>query len=105
MISGILHVPKVGRRWCDGKGDRTSADHRLLGRQQQVRAIRVRLAHHSRLRDQALFNFANDSKLRVCDVVKVRTDDVVSSGRVRNCPVAVHQKTERSVRFELLDSA
>jgi hypothetical protein len=33
-----------------------------------------------RKRDLALFNFAIDSKLRGCDVVAVRVDDVAPSG-------------------------
>jgi hypothetical protein len=50
---------------------------RLIGakralKQQQVWAIRFWLDQHKRLRDRALFDFAIDSKLRGCDVVKVR---------------------------------
>ena len=37
-----------------------------------VWAIRTQLQLQSKLRDLALFNFAIDSKLRVCDVVSVR---------------------------------
>lgn len=55
---------------------------RLIGakrvpKQQQVWAIRFWLDQHRRLRDQALFDFAIDSKLRGCDVVKVRIGDIV----------------------------
>ena len=39
---------------------------------QQVWAIRFWLDRERRLRDRALFDFAVDSKLRGCDVVKVR---------------------------------
>ncbi len=35
-------------------------------------------------RDLALFNLAIDSKLRDCDVVAVRVDDVVASGYAMN---------------------
>ena len=83
---------------------------RLIGakralKQQQVWAIRFWLDQHRRLRDRALFDFAIDSKLRGCDVVKVRIGDVVSGGRVRDRAVIVQQKTQRPVQFELLEPA
>jgi hypothetical protein len=45
-------------------------------RQGQVWSIRTRLQLERRTRDLALFNLAIDSKLRGCDVVGVRVDDV-----------------------------
>ena len=83
---------------------------RLIGakralKQQQVWAIRFWLDQHRRLRDRALFDFAIDSKLRGCDVVKVLIGDVVSDGRVRDRAVVVQQKTKRPVQFELMDTA
>ncbi len=74
-------------------------------KQQQVWAIRFWLDQHRRLRDRALFDFAIDSKLRGCDVVKVRIGDVVSGGRVRDRAIIVQQKTKRPVQFELMDTA
>jgi hypothetical protein len=55
-------------------------------RQKHVWAIRTRLQIERQVRDLALFNLAIDSKLRGCDVVAVRVDDVapnvtLSSGR------------------------
>ena len=83
---------------------------RLLGakralKQQQVWAIRFWLDQHRRLRDRALFDFAIDSKLRGCDVVKVRIGDIVSGGRVRDRAIVVQQKTKRPVQFELMEAA
>jgi site-specific recombinase XerC len=83
---------------------------RLLGakralKQQQVWAIRFWLDQHRRLRDRALFDLAIDSKLRGCDIVKVRIGDLVSRGRVRDRAIVVQQKTKRPVQFELLESA
>jgi integrase len=46
---------------------------------QQVWAIRFWLDRERRLRDRALFDFAVDSKLRGCDVVKVRIGDHIST--------------------------
>jgi integrase len=89
------------RPWNEG---RVLGAKRAL-KQQQLWAIRFWLDQHRRLRDRALFNFAIDSKLRGCDVVKVRIGDVVSGGRVRDRAVVVQQKTKRPVQFELLDAA
>lgn len=52
-----------------------------------------------------MFDLAIDSKLRGCDVVKVKIGDVVSGGHVRSRTVVVKQKTGRPVQFELLESA
>jgi hypothetical protein len=45
---------------------------------QQVWAIRFWLDREHRLRDRAMFDFAIDSKLRGCDVVKVKIGDLIS---------------------------
>src|SRR5258708_20394990 len=50
---------------------------------QQVWAIRFWLDREGRLRDRAMFDLAIDSKLRGCDVVKVKIGDLVSGGRDR----------------------
>jgi integrase len=72
---------------------------------QQVWAIRFWLDHERRLRGRALFDLAIDSKLRGCDVVKVRIGDLVSGGQIRTRAIVVQQKTGRPVQFELLDAA
>ena len=63
---------------------------------QQVWAIRFWLDSERRLRDRALFDLAIDSKLRSCDVVKVRIGDLVSGGGVRSRAIALQQKTGSS---------
>ena len=68
-------------------------------------AIRARLQHDGRVRDLALFNLAIDSKLRGCDLVRLRVGDVVLGGTVRLRTAIVQQKTGRPVPFELTDSA
>ena len=59
---------------------------KLALKPQQVWAIRFWLDRERRLRDRAMFDFAIDSKLRGCDVVKVKIGDLVSGGRVRSRP-------------------
>lgn len=68
-------------------------------------AIRFWLEQERRVRDRALFDLAIDSKLRGCDLVKVRIDDLVSGSRVRARAMVVQQKTGRPVQFELLEPA
>ncbi|GAN79513.1 Phage integrase family protein [Acidocella aminolytica 101 = DSM 11237] len=72
---------------------------------QQVWAIRFWLDHQNRLRDRALFDLAIDSKLRGCDIVKIKICDIVSGGRIKTRAIVVQQKTGRPVQFELLEPA
>src|SRR5512139_3211088 len=68
-------------------------------------AIRFYLDEHRRVRDRALFDLAIDSKLRGCDLVKVRIGELVSGGRIRNRAIVIQQKTKKPVQFELLEPA
>lgn len=52
-----------------------------------------------------MFDFAIDSKLRGCDVVKIKIGDVVSGGEIRQRATVIQQKTGRPVQFELLEPA
>lgn len=52
-----------------------------------------------------MFDFAIDSKLRGCDIVKVKIGDLVRGGQVRSRAIVVQQKTGRPVQFELLEPA
>lgn len=54
------------------------------------------------MRDRALFDLAIDSKLRGCDVIKLKIGDVVSGDNIRNRATVVQQKTRRPVQFELM---
>jgi integrase len=74
-------------------------------RAQQVWAIRFWLDRERRLRDRAMFDLAIDSKLRGCDIVKIKIADLVSGGRVRSRAIVIQQKTGRPVQFEPLEPA
>ncbi len=92
------------------KGKRPWNAGRLVGAKrglklQQVWAIRFWLNNEGRLRDRAMFDLAIDSKLRGCDVVKIKIGDLVSGGRVRSRAIVIQQKTGRPVQFELLEPA
>jgi hypothetical protein len=68
----------------------------------QVWAVRFFLEQGHRLRDRALFDLAIDSKLRRCDLVKVKIDELVRGACISQRAIIVHQKTGRPVQFELL---
>jgi integrase len=55
------------------------------------------------LRDLALFNLAIDSKLRGCDLVALRVDDVAPNGYAIDRATVRQRKTGRPVRFELTE--
>ena len=56
-----------------------------------------------RIRDLALFNLAIDSKLRGCDVVAVKVEDVAPNGYTMDRATVRQKKTGRPVKFELTD--
>jgi site-specific recombinase XerC len=58
-----------------------------------------------RLRDRALFDLAIDSKLRGCDLVKIKIGTLVIGPEVRSRAIVVQQKTGRPVQFELMADA
>jgi integrase len=70
----------------------------------QVWAIRARLELAGNLRDLALFNVAIDSKLRGCDLVRLKVRHLVSSERVRERVTIVQSKTGQPVQFELSEN-
>jgi len=51
----------------------------------------------------AMFNLAIDSKLRGCDVVAIRVDDVAPNGYALDRATVRQRKTGRPVRFELTE--
>ena len=69
----------------------------------EIWAIRIRLQLAERTRDLALFNLAIDSKLRGCDLVRLRVGDISHSGCVVARATVVQRKTQWPVRFELTE--
>lgn len=51
--------------------------------QKQIWAVRFFLDREGRVRDKALFDLAIDSKLRGCDLVKIKIADLVSGAAIR----------------------
>ena len=67
----------------------------------QIWAIRFFLDREGRMRDKALFDLAIDSKLRGCDLVKLRIGTLVTGHDIRARAMVVQQKTGRPVQFEI----
>src|SRR5207253_11012097 len=83
--------------WNKGKLVGQKAPFKL----KEIWAIRIRLQMQERLRELALFDLGIDSKLRACDLVRLRVRDVCHGDRVAARSIVLQQKTQRPVQFEI----
>jgi len=90
-----------GKRVPWNKGKLTGSKPPL--RPKHVWSIRTKLQVEGRARDLAMFNLAIDSKLRGCDVVAVKVEDVAPNGYALPRATVRQRKTGRPVRFELTE--
>src|SRR3977135_2114307 len=72
-------------------------------RPRHVWSIRTHLMVERRMRDLAMFNLAIDSKLRGCDVVALKVEDIAPNGYTIDRATVRQRKTGRPVKFELTD--
>jgi integrase len=72
-------------------------------RSKHVWSIRTKLQISGQTRDLAMFNLAIDSKLRGCDVVALKVEDVAPSGYAIDRTTVRQKKTGQPVRFELTE--
>jgi integrase len=89
------------RRIPWNKGKFTGAKPPLQPR--HVWAIRTQLQSAGKKRDLALFNLAIDSKLRGCDVVSLKVEDVAPNGYTIERATVRQRKTGRPVKFEITE--
>ena len=89
------------RRVPWNKGKLTGAKPPL--RPKHVWSIRSKLQLENRVRDLAMFNLAIDSKLRGCDVVVLKVEDVAPHGHAVDRATVRQRETGRPVRFELTE--
>lgn len=80
--------------------------NRIIGQKRPLQishiwGIRIMLELEGRTRDLALFNLALDSKLRGCDLVKLRVSDVACGQTILSRTHVLQQKTASPVQFEL----
>jgi integrase len=99
MPDQVNAIPVAQRRVPWNKGKLTGAKPPL--RPKHVWSIRTKLQIEGRVRDHAMFNLAIDSKLRGCDVVAIRVEDVAAGGYTADRATVRQKKTGRPVRFEL----
>lgn len=69
----------------------------------EIWAIRIRLELSHRIRDLALFNLAIDSKLRACDLVKLKVRDISHGNQITARAIVMQQKTGLPVHFEITE--
>ncbi|MGA7327376.1 MAG: tyrosine-type recombinase/integrase [Rhodomicrobium sp.] len=96
-----INTSAVRRPWNKGK---------LVGpkpplQPKHVWAIRTRLQMQRKVRDLALFNLAIDSKLRGCDVVSLKVEDIAPHGYAMERATVRQKKTGRPVRFEITEQS
>lgn len=98
-INTSVSKPVAGPPW--NKGKITGAKPPLLPK--HVWSIRSQLQLAGRPRDLALFNLAVDSKLRGCDLVRLRVGDVAPHGYAIGRATVRQRKTGRQVKFEITE--
>jgi hypothetical protein len=94
-----MHAALRKTPWNKGKLVGQKAPPKL----KDIWAIRVRLQIGRRTRELALFNLAIDSKLRSCDLVRLRMRDVCHGNVVTSRTIVMQQKTRRPVQLELTE--
>lgn len=67
----------------------------------EIWAIRIRLQLGHRTRELVLFDLGLDSKLRACNLVKLRVRDICHGDRISPRAMVMQQKTCRPVQFEI----
>jgi integrase len=85
--------------WNKGKLVGQKAPFKL----KEIWAIPVRLQLAGRRRELTLFNLAIDSKLRACDLVKLRVRDVCHGAILASRAIVQQQKTQGPVQFEITE--
>ena len=74
----LTYQPQQNAPWNKGK---------IIGQKpplklKEIWGIRIRLQLTEKIRELALFNLAIDSKLRACDLVKLRVSDVLHGDQI-----------------------
>jgi len=69
----------------------------------EIWAIRIRLQLKKETRELAIFNLAIDSKLRSCDLVKLKVRDVYHGNGIAPRAMVLQQKTQQPVQFEITE--
>jgi len=95
----LPQIVKASTPWNKGK---------LIGQKpplklREIWAIRIRLQLKKETRELAIFNLAIDSKLRSCDLVKLKVRDVYHGNGIAPRAMVLQQKTQQPVQFEITE--
>ena len=92
-------TPALQAAWNKGKlvGQKTPL------KLKEIWAIRIRLQLSEKIRDLALFNLAIDSKLRGCDLLSLKVNDISQGRSIMHRAIVMQRKTHRPVQFEITD--
>src|SRR6266436_5518883 len=101
MQDEVNATPTPQKRAPWNKGKLTGAKPPL--RPKHVWSIRTKLQIEGNMRDLEMFNLAIDSKLRGCDVVALKVEDVAPSGYAIDRATVRQKKTGQPVTFELTE--
>ncbi|GGI33159.1 tyrosine-type recombinase/integrase [Bradyrhizobium guangdongense] len=101
-MTNVPTIPVVSKHAPWNKGKIMGAKPPL--RPKHVWSIRTKLQVEGRTRDLAIFNVAIDSKLRGCDVVALKVDDLAPGGYSADRATVRQKKAGRPVKFELTES-
>ena len=94
-----LRIRVVPRPWNKGKLVGQKAPLKL----KEIWAIRVRLQVFCRTRELALFDLGIDSKLRACDLLKLKVRDACHAGRFAGDCGATKDFKTRAVELPRFD--
>ncbi|MCW8884122.1 MAG: tyrosine-type recombinase/integrase [Motiliproteus sp.] len=99
MKEGLNNPNNNRAPWNKGK---------LLGQKRPLKlkeiwGIRIRLELSGKTRDLAMFNLAIDSKLRGCDLVKLKVRDVSHGTIIQRRAIVIQKKTGQPVQFEITE--
>ena len=83
-------LPMIGPRAIKNPRTGKPSGQKAPLQPKEVWAIRVRLQLAGRIRDLALFNLAIDSKLRGCDLVRLKVADIAQMGEAQSCRAGQH---------------
>jgi integrase len=98
-MDAFIHTHSAHSPWNKGKLTGQKPPLKL----KEIWSIRIRLQLTKAVRDIAMFNLAIDSKLRGCDLVKLKVQDVTHGNQVAPRAIIMQNKTQRPVQFELTE--
>jgi integrase len=101
MQESLECAPQASRRQPWNKGKLIGAKPPL--RLKHVWAIRPKLEVEGRMRDLAMFNLAIDSRLRGCDLVSLKVEDLAPHGQAVDRGTIRQKKIGRPVSFEITE--